>query len=300
MDDNRFTAEQLDATTGALEQAIAALDARIASESANLDELAAARRRYVQDTVHALLPAIHSRVLGRLSEQVPRFVGTAVVDAFNRHRKIFGIFSGPGYRRALALLRTRLSQHLEQHQYGDLPHLDSEVTDARHEFDRLTSQRAELSALAMAVASAKQGRSALSDEKRAALARLVPPREIRGMTMVRRRNLTASHQSPDSGPNDSDLLLYFFTDIPTSARTLVLDLFRDGSGHHRTDPATPASASSVDVFVAMPSVGSIGADVSGLADVSVDTGTGPGWSINDPTPAVCTPASAADDLGLFS
>uniref|UniRef100_UPI003BEF254D hypothetical protein n=1 Tax=Burkholderia arboris TaxID=488730 RepID=UPI003BEF254D len=302
MNDSRSSREQLDPAHAALGQASAELDARIGRATSRLDELTEARRRYVLDTVQSLLPEVSPRVLNNLREKVPRFVGTSVVEAFMRYRKILGVIRRRGYRRTMVMLHTRLAEHLERHQYGDIPYFDAEWTATQQQLEQLRAQHGEISSLAVAVGNARRDPDRLSDETLSAIGRLVPPaeiRETRRITARREPHFSVSHI--DSVTSANDLLLYFFTGIPISARTLVLDLLREDLGH-RESPGSSGSAwvsSSTPSDIAAASIGAI----SGLTDAigtPVDLGTATDWSSADPSSNVCTPESAAADLGRFS
>ncbi len=200
------------------------------------------RSSYLLGTAATLLPDINARVLQALRSEVPGFASQTVVDCFQTNHKIFGVFKGADYRSTLAMLRTRLANHLDRTRYGGLPRIDAEIERTNAELDAHIAQStasAEQSAeLLTLLGQVKAKKVPLPAQTEAQISRIADVARKR-TTLDSRRQLTSpmssrqqfvgSDKAP-SGSDDFDLWLYMATDVPTSLRTLLLSAIN--SHHH--------------------------------------------------------------------
>ncbi|MEN2673112.1 hypothetical protein [Herbaspirillum huttiense] len=124
-----------------LEQADSALSPRLKKIRRDIEIADRQRRRYrIRLVEKQLLPAISRSTLARLQREVPDFVDELILDSFARHQRRcmwfgwMGWLAGPAYREALALMRVRLTRHIDRKRHGKLAAL-------RAELDRLDQER---------------------------------------------------------------------------------------------------------------------------------------------------------------
>ncbi|MDR6741563.1 hypothetical protein J2X56_003587 [Herbaspirillum sp. 1173] len=132
---------ELRAALPLLEQADSALSPRLKKIRRDIEIADRQRRRYrIRLVEKQLLPAISRSTLARLQREVPDFVDALILDSFARHQRRcmwFGWMAwlaGPAYREALALMRVRLTRHIDRQRHGQLAAL-------RAELDRLDQER---------------------------------------------------------------------------------------------------------------------------------------------------------------
>ena len=132
---------ELRAALPLLEQADSALSPRLKKIRRDIEIAERQRRRYrIRLVEKQLLPAISRSTLARLQREVPDFVDELILDSFARHQRRcmwFGWMAwlaGPAYREALALMRVRLTRHIDRKRHGKLAAL-------RAELDRLDQER---------------------------------------------------------------------------------------------------------------------------------------------------------------
>lgn len=203
------------------------------------------RSTYLVDTAAMLLPAINTKTLQALREEVPGFVSRTVVDSFKDNHKFLGIFKGGEYRATLAMLRTRLANHLDRIKYGDLVRFDAEIDRMVLDLDvhNLQSKAsAEQSADLLALLGQVKARKVpLPVQAEVQIRKIADVARERAASNARRQqaNSMSSRQqfaggnNTSSGSDDFDLWLYMATDIPTSLRTLLLSAINT---HHHGIP----------------------------------------------------------------
>ncbi|BCN13337.1 hypothetical protein RPSD_52220 (plasmid) [Ralstonia solanacearum] len=252
-----------------------------------------------EDTAGKLGCRCFRRLDGR--EEVPGFVSHTVVECFKSKHKFLGIFQGSDYRATLAMLRTRLANHLDRIKYGDLARLDAEIERMTVDQDAHNAQSkasAEQSAeLLRLLGQVKARKVPLPAQAEAQIRKIADVARERTVSNARRQQVASmpSRQqfvgstSYYGGSDDFDLWLYLATDFPTSLRTLLLSAIN--THHHGV------STDSLGQFS--------GAGASGTWD---DDGAAPSAS-TAPDAAAAVSATAAlegmaistdDSLGRFS
>ena len=213
------------------------------------------RRERLDQRVATLLPAISGSTMARLTQAVPSFAADRqVMDAFERHRKFMWLFKSDGYDDTFALLQTRLKLCLESQGY---------VSESDNLIQRLESEKA---ALASRQSEVREMR--LLMEKAQLTDTPLPPNVISSINNLAQlgRNPgglklssptngaihSASYQAntlPLSSTSDMDLYLWMKADIPTSFRTLMLELTlnHDDSAHSALQ-CDGEAAGSADAF----------------------------------------------------
>lgn len=203
------------------------------------------RSTYLVDTAATLLPAINTKTLQALREEAPGFVSQTVVDSFSVNHKFLWIFKGGEYRSTLAMLRTRLANHLDRIKYGDLVRFDAEIERMSAELDAHNAQSkasAEQSAeLLRLLGQVKARKVPLPAQAEAQIRKIADVARERTASNARRQqtgSMPSKQQFVGSsnnsgGSDDFDLWLYMATDIPTSLRTLLLSAINT---HHHGMP----------------------------------------------------------------
>lgn len=281
--------------TAALSQALKSMQTRLDQLTAEHDPLAATRKKYLERTVQALLPAVSPRVEANLRKSVPAYVTRDVSLMFASNRKILGLFPTSHYHQALSLLQTRLAAHLDQHKYGEIAAIDNDIAGLSSEMTALRSQILKTMDLITVLQQAASLRAPLAPDAAEQVARLAQARRVglngmdtrasarRSIATVKTRSGAASgashaisSSSSHSYPADdnADLWFYFMTDIPTSLRTLVINAVIE---QREADSAPVATAP------------------------TFDTGAPGGWDVAPPPAAdnssqVCTADSAMSDM----
>lgn len=231
----------LELVLSAIAESTRAAERKAERIESQIRQLRLARSTYLMDTAATLLPAINTKTLQALREEVPGFVSRTVVDSFNVNHRFLWIFKGAEYRSTLAVLRMRLAQHLDRIKYGDLVRVDAEIEGMTADLDAhnaqskaSTAQSAELLAL---LGQVKARRVPLPAQAEAQIKKIADV--ARGRTASNdRRHQTGSRPSRQQfvgsnnsgGSDDFDLWLYMATDIPTSLRTLLLSAIN--THHH--------------------------------------------------------------------
>lgn len=243
---------------------------RVAVLAEQVSGLQEQRRTLIQEHVQRLLPGFSGRAWSGLQAECPGFANDAVVmDAFDTYRKRFFLFSPPGADSAMSTLRARLAHYIDQEQRFDVAEIDRQIREVVDARERAEQQLREV-ARAMRVFSVMKKVRTAPPEVRSALRTMAQRRSSAPVQRVLSnsgRSYTATSSS-SSYTNESgdDLLLYLWTDIPTSARTWMLSALSshderqprlDLGGWHVDEPAAPASelhASAADIAPALECV----------------------------------------------
>lgn len=310
-------------TVSGLNRAIGAIKSRLKEIGLREGALRKERAKGLGEGSRQLIPQIHGAVLASLRLQVPNYVDDVVIRAFRRKSKWLGFITPPGYAATLQALRTRLASHLDRSGWGEIREIDSEL-------QRLAAERAELGARAhdLEALLAKLGNGkpvAVLDEatervfedvakvvravketpepgKGGGRAGAPPDRSGRGKGLGGAVAALASSSSPHQhGDSLGDLWLYAFTDIPSSARTLLMSAARHEHPPHepRFEPEVPGSGAGSLGSTGRPEgdTGLVEMTVSSLAALSASVP-----SAQDSENACRSPADtgAGDQLGYFS
>lgn len=224
--------EDLDTALGALARVVEAVEQRTQAVDAATAELFSRRTSYLAACVANLLPATSDSVLLVLNEQVPAFVSAEVQRSFATHRKFLGVFASPAYSQNLALLQIRLASHLDQLKYGELQGIDDQLLQLAAEKSTLATRSRDTLELLRAMQQARDGKVALPEVVNAQV------NQIATFARTERRRsiddspwgVSFSSTTVYTTDDDSDLLMYLFTDFPFSLRTLILDAVTDQQG----------------------------------------------------------------------
>ncbi|MPQ69374.1 hypothetical protein [Pseudomonas sp. MWU12-2323] len=220
---------KFDSAISVLSSAVSALSQRQALLEDALIELSKARKSYLTQTSHNLLPGISPAVLRFLQSEVPGFVSAKVQQSFKDNKKFLGLFARKGYGNALYLLQIRLASHLDQMKYGDLRDRDAEIAQLSEEKRALDAKSKETLALLTVMQQSQIQNVQMPVEVIEQVNRIdqlarsgrVPPKySYAANRATGSRTFTSTHTETD---NAFDLLLYILTDIPTSLRTVLLD-----------------------------------------------------------------------------
>ncbi|VWC78764.1 hypothetical protein BLA39750_01042 [Burkholderia lata] len=272
-----------------LAQAREALQTRLDGVASQIYDLTAQRKSYLSSTVASLLPSISPDVLRNLQSTVAPFVSASVVEAFHTHRRFLGVFAGRGYNSTLQLLQTRLAAHLDQVKYGDLRRIDNELFELaarRNELDAQILKARDLESL-MAQAARRDiavppsAAAAIADIARVGRAGVATGSNFERGSADRSGDTAArggfASSSYSSSSDDSDLWLYYLTDLPLSFRTLVISSIED----HRIEEAEARQAA-IDAAAATSSVESASWNPDAVSSAEASQ--------------ICTPDSASADL----
>lgn len=197
--------------------------------ASRITNLVSRRKAYLASTVADLLPTISPTVLERLLQTVPAFVTASVADAFQAHRKFLGIFARAGHKPTLHLLQTRLAAHLDQAKFGSLKQIDQELSELTADKSQLDAQIHKALDLLGLMHQAGKQKVQLPAEASAAVAEIArvgrsgPPSGSgvpRGAHSLHSSGFSSTTSSSSS--DDSDLWIYYLTNLPTSMRTLLI------------------------------------------------------------------------------
>ena len=318
-------------TVSGLNRSIGAIKGRLKEIGVREGSLRKERAKVLDAGSRQLIPQIHGAVLASLRLQVPGYVDEAVTSAFRRKSKWLGFITPPGYAATLQALRTRLASHLDRSGWGEIRAIDSEL-------QQLAAERAELGARAhdLEALLAKLGNGqpvAVLDEATervfADVAKVVravkeapgqgkegrpaggpPGRTGRGAALGAVASLAAS-SSPHQHAGDGfgDLWLYAFTDIPSSARTLLMSAVQHSHRQHETHIESAGLANRGDSLgnVGAPDLGNAAAHGGGVDQVEMTVSSLAAQSASVPSAqdseyACRSPSDtgAGDQLGYFS
>ncbi|WP_321908266.1 hypothetical protein [Burkholderia cepacia] len=242
-----------------LAQARAALETRLDGVAGQIFDLTAQRKSYLSSIVASLLPSISPGVLQNLQQAVAPFVSASVVEAFHTHRRFLGVFAGRGYSSTLQLLQTRLAAHLDQVKYGDLRRIDNELSKLATRKNELDAQILKARELESLIAQAARRDIAVPPSAAAAIADIARIGRSGVPTGSSFYPRSADHHSSDAAArggatstsysDESDLWLYYLTDLPLSFRTLLISSIED----HRVEEAEARQAA-IDAAAATSSV----------------------------------------------
>lgn len=229
--------DQLDFAITSLSQAIVATDLQIERIDQSLKVLERKRRDYLTAMAENLISDISSPVLAELARQVPAFVTGRVRGEFASSKKFLGLFATKRYYTSLDLLRTRLASHLDHAKYGDLQSFNTEsaaLSAEKKELRAKINQTHELIKLMVQAKTKGIPLPAPVAEKVNRIAEVSRSRRVPTGSKGYSPSYSASHNRTQfthtAAPvqDDSfDLYFYLMTDIPTSMRTLLLDVISD-------------------------------------------------------------------------
>lgn len=288
---------ELRAAPPLLEQADSALSPRLKKIRRDIEIADRQRRRYrIRLVEKQLLPAISRSTLARLQREVPDFVDELILDSFARHQRRcmwFGWMAwlaGPAYREVLALMRVRLTRHIDRQRHGKLAALRAELDRLDQERRALLSASRALVALVRLIRQSLHSGSGLEESRWVQLRALLA--QLPAVQPVKRRRA----QRRDDEDNAA---LFSFT---TSSQGV--SLFRDVS-ERNSDP---------DAFQGQFDGGGASGDWDNGRDGSGDTSGPEGRSeasgsrsqrdATDLAPVAAAAGAVAiatdDSLGLFS
>ncbi|MCU6501972.1 hypothetical protein LPN04_29690 [Rugamonas sp. A1-17] len=298
--------DQIDEAIAALSSAVAAGEQRSERLQKQLSALTRKRQAYLSRTVEDLmLPAINTKVLRLLREEVPRFVTDFVEQAFAENRKFLGIFETAGYSRALFLLHAQLSSYLDRNQHGDLVAIDAEIYALKEEMAATGAKVVQSQELIKLLQEAVQSNALLPPQVSIEVGRIIQRSQEGTSRFAGRRHAASSGGYPNSrahcqdrdavssssDDDDFDILFYLVTDIPTSFRTMLLSAVSDHRHHH--DESVNSSSNSLD--------DSSWRDSSSRPAEGTNTHVSTGYSAQSDSIGAAAAYIATDDsLGRFS
>lgn len=227
------TADTLGAMDG-LGAVLKSLARRIEAVDGQLTAARSTRDGRLDLRTEELIPSIKASTLRDLKKADFRFVDDTVKRVFEAHDRLLPrLFGAKGYLAALALLRTRMKRRLEEQGYVKTE--DAQI--ARLDADRavLAGQQAEAMEMLKLIERAHRLQAPLPPAAVQGINHLAGRGRSIAQSAPRRQNLqglprTATRRDDDP-PSDADLWFWITTDIPTSFRTVMLDVL---STHNTT------------------------------------------------------------------
>jgi hypothetical protein len=233
--------KDLDEAVSALSRAAEAIERRIDATDETIKDVTRQRKTYLTETVERLLPAVSGSVLKLLREEVPAFVTSAVKEGFADNEKIFGLFAGKAYRQKLALLQTRLASYLDQAKYGQLRAMDVDLSQLAAQKTSLNKQSSETRELLKLMQQARKSTAPIPVQLREQITQINKTVRAGHVPAHKRPSAHVSSFSSSSSnyatgrTSDDDLLLYMVTGIPTSMRTLLIDVVTEPARQVETE-----------------------------------------------------------------
>ena len=288
------TKNDLDETIENLTAVLHSFQERRNNLDLELDLLIQERRNFIDDLSTKLLPSLSNDVYENLDEKVPSFIGIVEHDAFKANKRILGIFKPSTYNDTLYNLRMRLKAHLDQNQdttFFNLSSLNLNVGKLKSDIAVVDRNMSELLGSISELQGSRKNKTSISPKGIKKL-KDESTRYVKSLQVRSGRPLSQS----TNADNDSDLLIYLATDIPTSLRTLMLDAWSPN------EPAPVAREGSFSGAGASGSFdynnsGSNKPDVTSDSDRSVST-----YSVPDTDNYSSSSSSidTSDRLGAFS
>lgn len=225
-------------------QALAALQANLEGVVKDLGgQLVHRERDYktaLAEAAAQALPDLTGKVLAQLERAHSRFIQDVETRAaFVQYKKILGLFKPAGYADALAALQSQMARYLES--TDTFRERAEQIRKLQNVRNQTAKRLSDIRALYGKTQTAHGSQVELSSESRAQVTRLLSsaPKARAGQpygasrSFVRNRSVVRETDvSTISYDDDTDLLLWLATDIPTSLRTLALDALHG----HQTAP----------------------------------------------------------------
>jgi hypothetical protein len=223
----------IDSATGALAGVYEAVERRSIVVDAALADLNKTRKVYLKKKAAELLPAINNRVLKFLDHGFPSFVTSPIRQSFESNKKFLGLFAGSRYQQTLDYLQTHFASHLDVIKFRDLRDMDEEITELLAEKRSLNTKREQASELLKLMRRAKAEGIKLPETVAEQIRRI--DRHARSGRVPVGQQYKSSHtyssrsytNTPTPQDDQTDLLFYILTDIPTSFRTAMIEVFED-------------------------------------------------------------------------
>ncbi|MGN7495829.1 hypothetical protein [Pseudomonas lactis] len=230
----------LGSAINALSSIMETIERRIDALDESAGQLTRARRTYLTSAAATMLPAISKGTLRCLHEVVPDFVTAEVEARIRRNFKVLGLFARSGYNQTLTQLQTRLASFLDGKKHGEVANFDARLKSICDEKQQMHDKSNELLKLLAVMQEGHQRDVSLPGELKEQLKKIVSASQsfpivqpVSAATSPQSVvGLARSDQSRYSADESFDLWLYLATDIPTSLRTLMLDVIKE---HHVED-----------------------------------------------------------------
>lgn len=273
----------------ALSKALAAMEQRQSELAAQVSAARQQRRGRLDERVTDLLPELSDDALERLKKEVPAFVKDRKLDEyFDQHGNFLWVFKSDSHDSALAVLQTQLKQFLEGQ--GLAGEDDSAIAKLEAEKSAVTTRQAEAMETLGLLRKALGAAGPLPDSAASAINKLAqlgrnPPALPANTLAAGAGGISSYRVAGGSTESDSDLDLWIWTvtDIPTSLRTSMMELF--SHRHHGNQSSKPA-AETAQGDVAYPGSGTTAESISGGRPVTSHgslEGLGPDAAASDGT-----------------
>jgi hypothetical protein len=283
-----------------LTQSINALEKRLIDVETEISSQKGDRRAFINAEVTRLIPDASENSLYHLTSEYPEFCSEHVLGIFHSLRNVFFFFKPSGYQEGLLQLQTKFAQYLDGSQCEQLRAIDTALAELIVQRDDYESTKAKTSETLRLVEACRSKKARLTTDiqmqvrKMADAGRSLKRGERPVPSSVLRPSFSAT-RSPQYRPStlttssddDTDLWIYFATDIPTSFRTLLFEALDNRPQN--------------DMF-REPMHGHVGTFDGGGASVSYDASAEQeAISSNSNSAAYLSVAIAVDDsLGVFS
>jgi hypothetical protein len=216
----------VNAALAVLATAVTKLGDRLTTLEVRLDKAREDRMTYLSKTTEAFLPKFSATVMANLQRHLAPFVTESVEQAFADNGPRWLFFSPRGADNALVMLQVQLSAYLDQNRFGDLPGMDARIGQLLEGIKLVTERRRETQDLLDTLKKALAANIALESALVSKLDGIVRRTQAHGSASrsPAQSSRSSFHRREVADDGDFDLWFDLITGIPTSMRTILLNV----------------------------------------------------------------------------